>query len=1204
MLLRRPVRRSRPRTIRSTVLAAGLAVSLGAAVLAPTGSSVAADDDRPAPWSLAGERLLTVDFDGQDRTLDPGEQFTVSGTVRTVVEGASHGLPRLGDGVPASFTLEVTDVEDTVLGSQEVTAADDGSFATTVPGELTRGLAVGDEPVQLAVRAVDAAYDGYRAARAGAQPVQLRGRAKGLRIQNSFVSAVGWVKPGESYPSRILLTNPTKRRLRGAVTVTAPRGTTFVRANGPGRKRVAAHQVTWRPRAVKPGRTATLVLLHRAATLKKLPTLVWRDLSTKAKLRSKKRQTTVVSHGPRVIPPSERFDTARYGDRPFPVIPVQYTDRPYHADHSGQDLRKVINSRKHRGSTFNLFQEMSLRQLFPQADVPSASIATAGFNYKPGFPFRKTDTTSPNTCHGVTFGDSPVPVQGTPVYRERITRGVYNLPGSTEWYGSDANGSALVGAIGGIGALQDIDSGCGPAGKIVWDAAALADPEVDYSDFDTDKDGVVDFFMAVFAGCGGNGASQIPPCSSSPRDMAPYDNVWPHSSSLEYYYTDPKTGLAGFTTDDQLKDLQGRKLYYTNKQYQKMTTRRTPYKVFVRVGPYNLNPETAIDKASVISHEYGHSLGLPDFYSTGSRETYGDWNLMATDKSQNMDAFSRQELGWVVPEVLGRGRTLVKRFPDSKQDVGVIHWRTPSGKRYTLRRGRDGVVHNSRMYVAKLPGRQLLDPAKFATGDKATKTHAWFSGSGNDFGCNADGGGHNLDISVPGLSKLPANSTVTLSMKSAFDIEWDYDYGFVLTSSDGGKTYRSNASTREPSTTTPAATNPNQNTCQAEYGNGITGSSASYTNAANVQADRTLSNYPPSIFLADSFDISDLAGAQTPVIRLSYSTDPGLARPGWFIDDVKVVATTPGGQRRVLYRTDFEKSGGPDDPHIFNGGCQADNPGGNCTQGWQYVKAGAEADFDHAYYLEMRDRSGFDLDGNGQIDRSPIGWVPGLYLAYTDEAHGYGNAGTDDPPAQSPLDSRPEPGDGTPNLDDAAFTAAKFRRAFSDFGVGHTDNYEDPSNTRKDPRYSDVANPWRFTYDCLRFKVLRLRGGKLGPERSNGDLTGRVRFTTGRGCGKFDYGYAKPIPRRNTPPVARIRASDDTVAPGTRVRFNASRSTDRQTPTKLDYVWSWGNGGKAKDAYGVRASHVFKNAGTYRVRLLVTDPQGRSDTATVTIRVR
>ena len=37
-----------------------------------------------------------------------------------------------------------------------------------------------------------------------------------------------------------------------------------------------------------------------------------------------------------------------------------------------------------------------------------------------------------------------------------------------------------------------------------------------------------------------------------------------------------------------------------------MTTTVTEFPVFVRVGPYNVNPENAIDKASVISHEYGH----------------------------------------------------------------------------------------------------------------------------------------------------------------------------------------------------------------------------------------------------------------------------------------------------------------------------------------------------------------------------------------------------------------------------------------------------------------------------------------------------------------------------------------------------------------------------------------------------------------------
>ena len=75
------------------------------------------------------------------------------------------------------------------------------------------------------------------------------------------------------------------------------------------------------------------------------------------------------------------------------------------------------------------------------------------------------------------------------------------------------------------------------------------------------------------------------------------------------------TGLPGYTTDDQLKNLEGKPLWYTSDAYDPTSTTTTPgpdaLKVLVRVGPYNVNPETAIDKASVISHEYGHSLGLP-----------------------------------------------------------------------------------------------------------------------------------------------------------------------------------------------------------------------------------------------------------------------------------------------------------------------------------------------------------------------------------------------------------------------------------------------------------------------------------------------------------------------------------------------------------------------------------------------------------------
>lgn len=1166
-------------------------------------------DGETAGETTFGHNLLAVELDEIGGTSAPGDPIPVSGTV---VELENDGPTDTTDtGVPATFTLRTTRPDGSPVDTQAVTADSDGTFAATIPGSATVGIAAGpdqDFRTALGVEALDATYGDpatgeWSASRGGATSATVLSAPTTLLLENSFVSSVGWVKPGQSYPSRLFVTNATDQTFDNVtVTVPSPDGATFTQARagvGAGTAVVSGGTVTWDIGTVPAAGAAgpavvSAVLESEADTLVEDAQLVWKDISSTATLSVGGSDVdTERSHGPRVIPQDEGYDTARYGDRPFPVVPVDYLERKHQDSNSGHELSEAINASSKDGSTFNLFQEMSLGQLFPNGTVPSAGIATADFTYDEGFSFSSPDPAG--TCHGTTLPDAA----GTPLYSERIVDGFYQLPGTTDYYGDDTYGSAIVPAVdptGATGSLFDIDSACGPAGKLVLDAATIADPEIDYSDYDTDKDGVVDFFMVVFAGCGGNGASQVP--GNCPYSSDSYDNVWPHSSSLESYYTDPETGLPGFATDDQLKDLEGRPLYWTDTTYTEKTTTATPYKVFVRIGPYNVNPETAIDKASVISHEYGHSLGLPDFYSTGGRETYGDWNLMATDKSQNMDVFSRQELGWVVPEVLSPGETRVDGWTDSKQDTHTVHWRTADGTPYTLT-GPD--VHNSQAYVAKLPGRQLIDPAKFDSGDKASKSHAWWSGSGNDFGCSPTAG-HNLDLAVPGLKDLPAGSTVTLELKSLFDVEWDYDYGYVLTSTDGGDTYTSHASTR--STPTTSTTNPNANGCQAKYGNGITGSSASYTDPLTVQTDRVTSSYPDATFIADSFDISDLAGADQGVLRFSYATDPGLARPGWFIDDVVVTATTPSGDK-VLLRTDMESAGGADDPRFFNGGCRAGvTVAKQCTKGWRYVDSSSDSPQDHSYYLEMRDRSGFDLDGNDQIDRDPIGFAPGLSLVYTDEAHGYGNAGTDDPPAQSPLDSTPQPGNETPNLDDAAFTAAGGKSRFTDSGEGHTDNYTDPAQSDVDERYPGVDNPWRFQYDCLTFDVTGMSGDALGPQTADGDLTGDVTFDLGPGCGTFDYGYADEAAAGppNAAPDAAASATPNPATVGQRVTLDARGSSDSDTAAQdLDYVWDFGNGGSTKDAAGSVAAVTYTSPGTHTARVTVTDPQGASDTATVDV---
>ena len=1048
-----------------------------------------------------------------------------------------------------------------------------------------------------------------------------------IQLTNSFVSSVGWVKPGDTYPSRILVTNTGQLTADAAIQVVAPTGSTIIDATSPNGSISPGPtmHLVWTLSAIPAGATRVLVLESQVDATTEEPTIVWRDLSTSATVTTVAGTATATSHGPKVIPPGGAWDTARYGDRPFPVVPVQYQDRSYTAEHDGGDLEAVINDPAKPGSTYNLYQEISLGQLFPDGDVPSAGIAAAGFSgtspngtaYS-GTDFQFTKVTdavtglqpgvgSPApTCTGATFGDSPVEPGTNPLYTSRITNGVYNLPGTTGYYGQDGSASAVIGSLVGVGALMQIDNGCGPTSKVVYDAAAIADPEIDYSDFDTDKDGVVDFFMAVFAGCGGHGASQLSnpalPCSTNPTDAVPYDNIWPHSSNLEYYYSDPVTGLPGFTTKDQLKNLEGRPLWYTDTTRTEMTAtdKGAALKVFVRVGPYNLNPETAIDQASVISHEYGHSLGLPDFYSIDpdGRETYGSWNLMASDHSQDMDAFSRQELGWVVPEVLTSNTTA--HLTDSKKDIGTITWQQEDGTPYTLVNGADGIVRNSQMYVAKLPGVSLLDPAKFETGDKATATHAWWSGSGNDFGCATDGKGHNLDVNIPGLKDVPAGSTLKVEFKSMFEIEWDYDYGFVLTSKDAGANWASHPSTRSVPTTT-ASTNPNQNGCMADLGNGITGSSTSYASDLDVQLDRATGAFPSPTFIADSFDISDLVGAEDPVLRFSYSSDPGLAKAGWFIDDLKVTATTPTGDK-VLLDSHLEVDGNPDDPRFFSGGCKEglalSTP---CTAGWQYVNAGAAAPFDHGYYMELRDRSGFDIDGFGQADRGPVGWAAGFYTSYTDESRGYGNVGVTGLPAQSPLDANPTAADITPDLNDAAYkpgagTAPNGPNAFSDATANpHLDNYVD-----------DAGANWTLNYDCLSFKVDALQPG-ANPTPTNANpvstLTGDVTFALGAKCGEFDYGYLPYVPPVNTPPVAVASATPSSAAVGQTVTFSAQGSHDAETPASgLDYAWDF-NGDHVKDASGLTATHAFGAVGTYPVTLTVSDGMGGTATKIVVVTV-
>ena len=132
---------------------------------------------------------------------------------------------------------------------------------------------------------------------------------------------------------------------------------------------------------------------------------------------------------------------------------------------------------------------------------------------------------------------------------------------------------------------------------------------------------------------------------------------------------------------------------------------------------------------------------------------------------------------------------------------------------------------------------------------------------------------------LPELGDVEEGTPITLSFKSSWDIEWDWDFGFVMMTTDGTE-YVSQPS--ENGYTSENNYNPNGIACFAAHNNGITGQSGSYeAGTQEVQRRNPQVDYSDgSPFLEDEYDLTAYAGDENAVLRFSYFTDAGFARPG------------------------------------------------------------------------------------------------------------------------------------------------------------------------------------------------------------------------------------------------------------------------------------------------------------------------------------
>ncbi|MDZ5474053.1 M6 family metalloprotease domain-containing protein [Bacillus sp. 31A1R] len=242
-------------------------------------------------------------------------------------------------------------------------------------------------------------------------------------------------------------------------------------------------------------------------------------------------------------------------------------------------------------------------------------------------------------------------------------------------------------------------------GEFVRDLLKAADEQIDFSTY-ADENGEVPNIFVVHEGTGAEWS----------RDPA---QIWSHKWSLlsalyygKYYETGkPADEVAGMTQSEWIKKTVKEEMTYDGVVLDNYNIQPAiggnvsgfnaatgAYEDAAKTGPYPA-------QVGVYAHEFGHALGLPDFYDTVySSEGVGNYSMMAGgswlrypdngaysgNSPAHFDPFSKIFLGWVDPiEVTpGQGITEITLPPINKADAnnGIVKMEVPgsNGTEYFL----------------------------------------------------------------------------------------------------------------------------------------------------------------------------------------------------------------------------------------------------------------------------------------------------------------------------------------------------------------------------------------------------------------------------------------------------------------------------------------------------------------------------------------
>ncbi|WP_432477518.1 immune inhibitor A domain-containing protein [Nocardioides sp. GXQ0305] len=387
----------------------------------------------------------------------------------------------------------------------------------------------------------------------------------------------------------------------------------------------------------------------------------------------------------------------------------------------------------------------------------------------------------------------------------------------------------------------------------------------------------------------------------------------------------------------------------------------------VWVNDYTVQPENG--GLSVFAHEFAHDLGLPDLYDTsgndgGAENSVGFWSLMAQsrgtlpsddgigDRPMPFGAWDKFSLGWLDYKVTRAGRSATHKIrPNQSSDSSAVN---------------DGAV-------VLLPDKEVTTEVGAPCGECGSRY--FYSDQGNDLE-------NTMTREVEGGGPLTAVVN--------YEIEQDWDYAFLESSSDDGESWdklETNLSDKLEDHEDPAE---HDQSGFNDTDTGMTGTTNGWTEmTATVPDDATHVRFvykTDGAAVESGFRVDNVAIDGTPI-------GTAEANEGWVLDGFRTTTGTDVSMHTNAYFVDNRQYVGGDRTlkHLYNFAGYEKRP--NWVDYFQYSPGALITYWDSSYFdNNVGEHPGhgelLPVDANPEFDHAPDGSLLRPRISAHDAAFG------------------------------------------------------------------------------------------------------------------------------------------------------------------------------------------------------------------------